>query len=210
MCGIHAVISLRPSEPLSESLKDRLCSRGPDHLGSVSTQLSNAFLTLTSTVLALRGDHIAKQPLIDEGTGSILCWNGEAWRLGDEKLAVNDTDAVFELLVRTTRDHVVDGATDHVLKALRTIEGPFAFVFFDRLNGRVYFGRDRLGRRSLLVSNTDGGLSLSSIAGTSSDEWSEVEADGFYYVSLDEINIEGGWVAKKLAWTEKEDLVSSR
>lgn len=208
MCGIHAVISPRPSKPLSESFKNRLCSRGPDHVGSVSAQLSNAFLTFTSTVLALRGDHIAKQPLIDEDTGSILCWNGEAWRIGDERLSVNDTDAVFELLVRRTREHVVNDATKPVLEALRTIEGPFAFVFFDRLARRVYFGRDRLGRRSLLISSTDGGLSLSSIAGTSSDEWSEVEADGCYYVSLDEINDKEGWVAKKLAWTEQEDLVS--
>lgn len=206
MCGIHAIISPSKSPPLNPSLKSRLCSRGPDHLGTATVELPDAFLTFTSTVLALRGDHIAEQPLVDGATGSVLCWNGEAWRIGGEELKVNDTDTVFDELVRATHRRV-EGDADPVLEALRKVEGPFAFVFFDKPAKRVYFGRDRLGRRSLLM-NSNGGLTLSSIAETSSDAWSEVEADGCYYVSLDQMNTGGGLNLTRLDWTEREDLVS--
>lgn len=205
MCGIHAVISHSASPSLEQPLRTRLCSRGPDHLGTVAAQLPNASVTFTSTVLALRGDHVAKQPLVDESTGSVLCWNGEAWKIEGEELEVNDTDAVFELLVQASRRRV-EGDADPVLEAMRGVEGPFALVFFDKPARRVYFGRDRLGRRSLLMSK-NGGLTLSSIAETTSDAWSEVEADGFYYVALDQITGDEKMEATKLSWTKDEDLV---
>lgn len=206
MCGIHAIISSSSTETLSSSLKARLCSRGPDHLGTVTARLPGASLTFTSTVLALRGDHIAEQPLVDDSTGSVLCWNGEAWKIKGEGLQVNDTDAVFELLVQAAQRRV-EGGLDPVLEALREVEGPFAFVFLDKPAGRVYFGRDCLGRRSLLIKN-DGGLTLSSIAETTSGDWSEVEADGCYYVSVDQEDGLEKMEPRRLAWTENEEMVS--
>lgn len=206
MCGIHAIITSSTSSHLDSSLKARLCSRGPDHFGTITTQLADASLTFTSTVLALRGDHIARQPLVDETTGSVLCWNGEAWKIRGKDLEVNDTDAVFEELVQATQRRV-EGDADPVLEALREVQGPFAFVFLDQPARRVYFGRDRLGRRSLLMNN-NGGLTLSSVAETASEAWSEVEADGCYYVSLDQMSSDGRLDVTRLPWTEHQDLVS--
>jgi asparagine synthetase B (glutamine-hydrolysing) len=74
---------------------------------------------------------------------------------------------------------------DAVLEVLRGIEGPFAFVYYDAGAGRVFFGRDRLGRRSLLMAPTEGGgLALCSVAGQTEEGWEEVEADGVYVVTL--------------------------
>lgn len=220
MCGIHAVIALvdktaknadstnnvngndstaqaRAIDDLPEVLHSRLARRGPDHFGqvqssspSVSGNGKHAILRFTSTVLALRGDGLTAQPFEDAATGRVLCWNGEVWKMGsgggDDEKEVNGNDGQ-ELFDRLTASS--NGAA--VLTVLRAIEGPFAFVYYDRPAGRLYYGRDRLGRRSLLVKRTDDSLTLSSVSdvpssspSTSDAPWTEVEADGIYVVGL--------------------------
>ncbi|TDZ20805.1 Asparagine synthetase domain-containing protein [Colletotrichum orbiculare MAFF 240422] len=187
MCGIHVTVARDDFEPLPLPTRTCLCNRGPDHLGEVRTRAhpqngdaDPLFLSFTSTVLALRGDHVTKQPFRDAPSGSALCWNGEAWKIGGEPVQGNDGEAIFKLLMeaccRTT-------SQDAVLDVLRSVEGPFAFVFFDAASSRLVFGRDRLGRRSLLF-NQEGGLRLSSIAESTSQAWKEVEADGIYVLDL--------------------------
>lgn len=186
MCGIHAAISSSPDSQLSPELLQCLSKRGPDHTGTAETHVTTRnsqetlYLSFTSTVLALRGDHVARQPLID-ASGSILCWNGEAWSIRGEPVPGNDGEAVLALLSEASRSAATD--TEAVLDVLRAIEGPFAFIYFDKLTGRLYYGRDRLGRRSLLVK-AGVVFELSSIAETPTEGWSEVEADGCYVLDL--------------------------
>ena len=221
MCGIHAVISPAVSRPLSEELKSRLCSRGPDHVATVLEEVDAASgplaLAFTSTVLALRGDHVARQPLLDEETGSVLCWNGEAWRIHGEAVAGNDTEAVLTLLAGASkaskphpRPDPADQGPDLVLEALRAIEGPFAFIFFDKPSSRLYYGRDRLGRRSLL-SKAGSPFVLSSIAESTSQDWAEVEANGCYSLQLDDYTTSLP-IAHPTghAWVHDESLVGSQ
>jgi asparagine synthetase B (glutamine-hydrolysing) len=188
MCGIHLVISRSPSNGPSATLARRLANRGPDHLGRVyasysgppvSDQLGDQLhLSFTSTVLSLRGDHVTPQPFVDQQSDHILCWNGEAWKLGGNTLVGNDGQALFHLLR-------AKAASNQVLEAMRAIEGPFAFVYLDKTHGAVYFGRDRLGRRSLLIKEDEDGITISSIADSQSVSWREVEADGIYVLDLD-------------------------
>lgn len=180
MCGIHAVIS-RDGASLTDTLKSCLISRGPDHFGqehdeTLCEEGAPVFLTLTSTVLSLRGDHVTPQPFRNPSTGSIFCWNGEAWKLDEKPVDGNDGEAVFKLLTAAPTE-------DAVLNILRSIRGPFAFVYYDAPLAKLYYGRDRLGRRSLLV-NRDEGLVLSSVAHSTTSSWSEVEADGIYVLDL--------------------------
>ena len=207
MCGIHVTISPSNPPPLGQDLERRLRNRGPDHLGTVHARLYDApcplTLSLTSTVLSLRGDHIAKQPLVDDETGSVLCWNGEAWRIRGEALETSsDTEAVFELLLDASRRGLV-------LEALRAIEGPFAFAYFDKPSKCLYYGRDRLGRRSLLVKAGDH-LTLSSVAESPSDDWIEVEADGCYKVDIGHAQSLHQMTPSRHAWVEDDSLVGSR
>jgi asparagine synthetase B (glutamine-hydrolysing) len=193
-------------------LKSRLLARGPDHFGQVVRrhrplpQHANAnenaadwSLRFTSTVLALRGgseDRVTRQPLVDDATASVLCWNGEAWRVGGAPVDAGENDArvVFARLLEASRSGSgsVDGA---LLDVLRAIEGPFAFVYYDAVAGSVLFGRDRLGRRSLLLTqrpSVEGGeaLQLCSVAGEAGDDgWREVEADGIYAARMGEEGI---------------------
>ncbi|KAL4730564.1 hypothetical protein ACLX1H_002600 [Fusarium chlamydosporum] len=205
MCGIHASIATSPDNSLSPELERCLCNRGPDHTGTVKTQLDNShselFLTFTSTVLSLRGDHVARQPLVDLATGSVLCWNGEAWAIRGEPVQGNDGEAILALLAEASQ-----GSGD-VMDVLRAIEGPFAFIYLDKPAKRIYYGRDRLGRRSLLVKD---GLPfiLSSIAETSVDEWTEVEADGCYTLDLS-VDVSSGLLPERHEWTGDTSLISN-
>ncbi|PTB39532.1 uncharacterized protein TrAFT101_007690 [Trichoderma asperellum] len=212
MCGIHAAISVDANyHKLSPGLEQRLRNRGPDHLGAVKTQLrrddaSSLYLTLTSTVLSLRGDHVARQPLVDEESGSVLCWNGEAWKLGGKPVEGNDGEAILSMLIAASSNN--SGDKDSILDALRSIEGPFAFIFLDKKAKRLYYGRDRLGRRSLLLKREEDFL-LSSIAEAPAVGWAEVEADGCYAIELSETGLPKDMMPVRHDWDQTEALVSS-
>ncbi|RTE73339.1 hypothetical protein BHE90_012223 [Fusarium euwallaceae] len=212
MCGIHAVISSNASDRISPGLERCLINRGPDHTGTVQAQLDSdepdqpgLFLTFTSTVLSLRGDHVAKQPLTDPASGSILCWNGEAWGIRGEPVHGNDGEAVLALLAEASRSTA--DAPGQILDVLRAIEGPFAFIYLDKPAKRLYYGRDRLGRRSLLVKDGPP-FALSSIAETPVEGWSEVEADGCYTLELGDAAV-SGMLPVRHDWTPDTSMVSS-
>ncbi|KAG6087278.1 hypothetical protein E4U15_008111 [Claviceps sp. LM218 group G6] len=188
MCGCHAAIYTAGACPQSAALERRLRNRGPDHQATVTKYLDDShatILALTSTVLSLRGDHVAKQPLVDPSTGSVLCWNGEAWKIRGREVQGNDAEAVMALLSETSRSPCAvndDGAS--VLRVLRDIEGPFAFIYYDEAAKRLFYGRDRLGRRSLLVKAGDPFLLASVADDCAAGGWTEVEADGVYVLQF--------------------------
>lgn len=218
MCGIHVVISSSEPGEIPTNLHRCLCNRGPDHILTHQTRLNQdaqddaptTNLAFTSTVLALRGDHIAQQPFFDSESGSVFCWNGEAWKIRHHDVAGNDGEVLASLLNKAITQGPAE-RDDAILEVLRSIDGPFAFVFFDKPSKKLYFGRDRLGRRSLLVRQDAQGLVLASIADSIDSEWKEVEADGVYVVDLasKEQNVSGilgvGRVATRLQWLEGED-----
>ncbi|KUI63731.1 hypothetical protein VM1G_10585 [Cytospora mali] len=231
MCGIH--VSISPSKPpdISTDLKRCLCSRGPDHIATYETRLGNienddddddddgdndkacaaAHLAFTSTVLALRGDHVARQPLIDSESASVLCWNGEAWRIRQSDVAGNDGEVIAALLGEAVRRGRA-GRQDAIMDVFRSISGPFAFVFLDKASGKLYFGRDRLGRRSLLIRHDGLQLVLSSVAGSADPLWEEVEAGGVYVLDLGGERPLGGLAGTtpavtRLDWLEGEAAV---
>ncbi|KAI0202346.1 asparagine synthase-domain-containing protein [Astrocystis sublimbata] len=219
MCGIHAAITAASHSGLTPELRQSLINRGPDHLGHAQREVpctaSDRQLRLyfTSTVLALRGDHVARQPLEEHtGTGSVLCWNGEAWRINGQPVDGNDGEVVFSMLQSSVPIH--DKAREtRVLDVLRSIEGPFAFVYYDAAADRVYYGRDRLGRRSLLIKR-DGetnSITLSSIASIPTAGWEEVSSEGIWSIDLKTYGDDSSEVSSKHVWLpdSTEDMVLS-
>jgi asparagine synthetase B (glutamine-hydrolysing) len=192
MCGIYASISRNDFQTPNDGLKKALCNRGPDCTGEERFKFKGEehggpyYISLMSTVLAMRGDfEVAAQPFVDSSSGCSLCWNGEAWKIGSSSVVGNDGRLIFEkLLLASNVSEVV--SENAVLRVLRSISGPFAFLYVDMIHGNVYFGRDRLGRRSLLFNfdEDSSSLTLSSIADSTSKAWQEVEADGIYQLTF--------------------------
>lgn len=190
MCGIFFSLSRGGYESPSASSETLLKNRGPDTAGNLQVLIApQLHATFISTVLSLRGSSIVKQPLKDNDTQSVLCWNGEAWKIGDEVVRGNDSELVFDLMLRASAGLPADqpsSSIQRVTEAISSIRGPFAFVFFDAVHALLYYGRDCLGRRSLLrKSASSGDMVLSSVCDNDSgDQWSEIDADGLYVVDL--------------------------
>jgi asparagine synthetase B (glutamine-hydrolysing) len=142
MCGIFCSINRGGFVGPDDATRELLQNRGPDSTGqqqltidaktpggATSSQLHTTFL---STVLSLRGDSVVEQPLQDEKTTSTLCWNGEAWTVGDEPVTGNDSRLIFDkLLSATTVAASIEASTLAVVALLASVRGPYAFVFYD-------------------------------------------------------------------------------
>ena len=205
MCGIFCSLSRTSHVSPDADVLQLLQRRGPDstscaqHIYGYDCEKAplqhesggEIFLNFTSTVLSLRGSRTVTQPLQNADGSHVLCWNGEAWSIGGHTAKGNDTEAVFELLLAAASQsrgtHLgVQDASNTIAKHMATIAGPYAFVFYDKRAGRVYLGRDFLGRRALLWRTTESGdLLISSVTSGSHDTaWSEIEADGIYCIDL--------------------------
>lgn len=208
MCGIFCSLSSTRHVLPDTIIATRLQSRGPDSTGTITSTCpcsltgatqnssSKAFVTLHSTVLSLRGSNTTTQPYQDPSGKYTLCWNGEAWNISGKRPTGNDTEAVCNLLVNDLEKPATEDVGAVALSvsaqarciavALSQIAGPYAFVFFDHLRSRLFFGRDFLGRRSLLNKITpEGDFLISSVSdGDARAGWTEIEADGIYYVDI--------------------------
>jgi len=209
MCGIFVSVAIagQATAP-NDTIKDLLCKRGPDShqicerivTSGVDGEYFDAHLLFFASVLSLRGTETVHQPLVDESSGIMLCWNGEAWKIDGKPVTNNDATSVLEILVaairadeqdescRCNEENRVDVAVDHVphknvYGALRSISGPFAFALWDPINSRLYLGRDRLGRRSLLMKTKGCLLFLSSVT-DGTEGWTEVDATGMFVLNF--------------------------
>jgi asparagine synthetase B (glutamine-hydrolysing) len=195
MCGIGLTLfpASTPSDPIEQKVKDAIRNRGPDYQGQESFYETNENLhdrwklTLLASVLHMRGDYIVKQPYFDNDI--YLLWNGECYShsitmknesimpydIANETENSSDTELVMKLIQRTLQENVNENDTMR-LKSLATmfsnVCGEYSFIFYVESMHSIYFGRDALGRRSLLISsnaiNDDIGSTVSQLIVSSS------------------------------------------
>ncbi|KAJ7357107.1 asparagine synthase-domain-containing protein [Mycena albidolilacea] len=149
MCGIFfcARYDKEDCALLSDRLKHANGARGPDSQTTRRVSVTGSsdavvILDLFASELRLRGRNPVVQP--HEHNGNIFCWNGEIFDGMDIGKEDNDGVKLFRIL----------GALDtveQVANVFGTIEGPYAFVYYHAASQRVFFARDPLGRRSLLI-----------------------------------------------------------
>ncbi|KAI9489014.1 asparagine synthase-domain-containing protein [Zychaea mexicana] len=181
MCGILFSLTTAQQQvdpELWQTLTEINTKRGPDSQQTRTISVGDHFLQFYSTVLHLRGRDNVPQPVCENG--NILCWNGEIFDGLSIALGENDTAALMQHLTRVDTKN-----STAFLKVISRIEGPFAFVFWQEESKRLWFGRDCLGRRSLLWSRNENSLVISSAAQPNDKvEWQEVPANGIYSVQL--------------------------
>lgn len=170
MCGIWARIQRLISggpvcdcEDFDVDLEIR--NRGPDSYDIKEID----DVKMIGAVLSLRGGHLVRQP-ISRGNLHLL-WNGELYGnnvYSDEEydLERNDTEQMIEKLEKASP-----------LQVFSEIEGCFAFVLLK--DNEVWFGRDFLGRRSLVVNRNHHGYTISSLG-----PGLQVPTGGIFKVSL--------------------------
>ncbi|KAF1826538.1 N-terminal nucleophile aminohydrolase [Dissoconium aciculare CBS 342.82] len=160
MCGIFCSVSRHEFTAPSPNLRTLLESRGPDASNVIekvsqptSASLSPVWLTFHSTVLSLRTEIVVDQPYSAGASGSVLCWNGEAWAFRHVPIKDSDTSAIYTHLDQAldiSQETDACGMLEMVALTMAQIAGPFAFVYYDDRSDRIFMGRDFLGRRSLV------------------------------------------------------------
>ncbi|KAH6917180.1 asparagine synthase [Coprinopsis sp. MPI-PUGE-AT-0042] len=206
MCGIF--ICLRSNEgkgaygaldspkfsTLCDDLRRYNTFRGPDNQQNIVIDVqekngSKVSVDFYGAELHLRGSGEVKQP--HQKDGNILCWNGEV------SVEENDGVKLMEALASLKTE-----------EQIRDLLGSFRLEVFRRLAAnhtdkaetqRLYFARDPLGRRSLLIHKPTQNLPcflVSSVSSGSSSylEFEEVPTDFVYCLNLSEWEGEQPWL----------------
>ncbi|XP_029461860.1 asparagine synthetase domain-containing protein 1-like isoform X1 [Rhinatrema bivittatum] len=188
MCGICCLVSLsvRPcdDEVLKGAMLHCLTRRGPNsshQLGKSVNDLCYHCLFFAQ-VLHLRGQ-LTPQPTEDIH-GNVFLWNGEVFggmHVGD---ADNDTQVMLHHLSSCNSE-------SDIISLFSSVQGPWAFIYYQSTEHCLWFGRDFFGRRSLLWhfnSDPEKALCLTSVSALVSEPdaylWQEVPASGIFRIDL--------------------------
>lgn len=182
MCGICCVVSLTtPHGPLEECVHENLKYRGPNCSRDITVTISDCSLLFSAHVLHMRGC-LTPQPLQDDN-GNMLLWNGEVFGGLRVEQEDNDTKVVLHHL------SMAQSASD-VIFLLSQLKGPWAFIYYQKAEHCIWFGRDFFGRRSLLwkFDPERASFTLASVASQPADkiqsQWQEVPPSGVYRFDL--------------------------
>lgn len=198
MCGICCVVSLTtPHDPLEERVCENLKHRGPNCSRDITVKISNCSLLFSAHVLHMRGC-LTPQPLQDDN-GNMLLWNGEVFGGLKVEQEENDTRVVLHHL------SMAQSASD-VIFLLSQLKGPWAFIYYQKVEHCIWFGRDFFGRRSLLwkFDPERASFTLTSVASQPADniqsQWQEVPPSGVYRFDLTDSSPLGTFIFELYPW----------
>lgn len=161
-----------------------ILARGPDYALYQEISHGDHKLQLLSSVLSLR-QPFTKQPVI--GQDYILQFNGELYN--EECLTTNDTHYISEKLESKLLSS--GSRQDAFASVISLLDGEFAFVLTDLKENKVYFGKDYVGKRSLLFSADKGEIIISSVfPDRQNKKITECKSDRIHVVDLSSGNME--------------------
>ncbi|XP_023806590.1 asparagine synthetase domain-containing protein 1 [Oryzias latipes] len=184
MCGIFFQLTLSAAQfEKDKRIYEFLKRRGPNssrELSFPAVDLSY-HCSFSAHVLHMRG-LLTLQPFQDDA-GNVLMWNGEVFGGISVMPEENDTTVICQKLSSCKNSL-------EVLALLSAIQGPWAFVFYQKAEDYLWFGRDLFGRRSLLWKY-DAEISVftltsvaAGISALGQSDWKEVPAVGVFKVDV--------------------------
>ncbi len=161
MCGIAGIVAkqTKVNEGALSDLVDGVLHRGPDDRGHYLSP--DRKCTLGHTRLAVLDlSSAGHQPMLDESTGNAIVFNGEIYNFtalrkdcvkdGYQFFSHSDTEVILALY----RKHGVD--------CLRFLRGMFAFGIWDARKKRLFFARDRVGKKPFHYAVSSDGFTFCS------------------------------------------------
>lgn len=150
--------------------------RGPDCLKHKFIAYKDKSVILAASVLWLQGKTVTPQPV--EENKCVLVYNGDVFSgsiLDEDRTIHGDTILFFKRLQ----------LAENKSSTLANIHGPYAFIYFDENDGKLYFGRDIYGRRSLLINKCQDKLILTSVAKRNAEcDFMEVPSIGTFCLDI--------------------------
>ncbi|TDH07212.1 hypothetical protein EPR50_G00121220 [Perca flavescens] len=210
MCGIFCLLSLSPTQfEWDKTVHEHLKRRGPNLSQDLTVRGTNPSYRcfFSAHVLHMRGI-LTPQPFQDNA-GNVLVWNGEIFGGLPVMPEDNDTAVLSQRLSSCN-------SPSEILSLLSAVRGPWGFVYYQKAGDYLWFGRDFLGRRSLLwkFDAAVNALTLTSVAAQSSgpdqSAWQEVPAVGVYRIDLKAVTGAGSVTFELHPWARGgSDLASS-
>ncbi|KAK5648843.1 hypothetical protein RI129_003735 [Pyrocoelia pectoralis] len=209
MCGIFCIFGSNSIENVCNFMSTYACfkplldRRGPDYQSSVALQCANHRFVFGASVLWLQGKETTKQPV--ENDRSVFVFNGDIFGgtsiMDSVRIDVGDTVPLLELMEKS----------ENVIEDLINLQGPFAFIYLDKKNCKLYFGRDPYGRRSLLIGMKENAVILASVARRDLDiNFIELPALGIFAYDLQTAQVELlSWPFKHSNFLEKLDKLQT-
>ncbi|XP_067014543.2 asparagine synthetase domain-containing protein 1 [Anabrus simplex] len=183
MCGIFVYLVRCPHDPMNErtisaSTWQSLLQRGPDYHSVICLEsLCEWKFLFAGTVLWMQGEVLEKQPLIDD-SGNSLLWNGDIFEGPLVTEGMSDTASLLKALNKSADNN------QSILDVLASVRGPFTFVYWNSLSQKMWFGRDRLGRHSLLWHMKGSEQLVLTSVGEKEIAYDEVPAIGIFMISF--------------------------
>ena len=173
MCGIGVILQKstanQPTHHLNQ-LTRVLQRRGPDLVQNVQVHPQ---LTMVGAVLHLRGNTITPQPIADNASNWLL-FNGEIYSCGNESDTLHVSNLFYKIATKsispnssntTNTTNTTNTNTNRlqqtsfanqIITTLHSLQGPYSFAWWHAKTSTLWYGRDPLGRRSLLTTTTIG------------------------------------------------------
>ena len=157
MCGVAGEVHWQGGVDAValERLAEGIAHRGPDDHGLwVASSRRCALAHRRLSIIDL--SPLAKQPMIDPDTGNALVFNGEIYNYRELRKACESAGDTFrsqsdtEVILALYRRHGTD--------CLRFLRGMFAIALWDVDKERLFFARDRVGKKPLHYALTTGGI----------------------------------------------------
>jgi asparagine synthetase B (glutamine-hydrolysing) len=193
MCGICYIFNWNNNHSNGYQSIKYVKVRGPDSFITKTIDNNNKQIIMHCSVLHFQGKNIQKQPIYDENLemSSLLAWNGEVFISQFNQKEESDTLFVFNLISSIEKNSDWDQFTTKIVKFLESIGGPYSFIYYSSKFDVTLFGRDPIGRRSLLMGKNDDEIVITSVA-CSKDPmiFSEVTIDGIFYFDHSNYNQE--------------------
>ena len=148
MCGIVGCLKLANGVDWVTEQTNLIHYRGPD---SQIVKSITPDLVMGVARLAMTDPHPrSNQPMIDEETGNALSFNGEIYNFLELRNKLQSRGVSFETESDT---EVLLKYLGHIgLSNLSQLNGMFAFAFYSKRENKLYFSRDKLGKKPLYVS----------------------------------------------------------
>uniref|UniRef100_A0A2A4JAE2 Glutamine amidotransferase type-2 domain-containing protein n=1 Tax=Heliothis virescens TaxID=7102 RepID=A0A2A4JAE2_HELVI len=163
MCGIFCELCFCENPILKDAeVMQRIKNRGPDCVRSIEICLGDGLTAFfCGAVLWMQGPQLTPQPV--ENDQGVLLYNGDIF---DESWScdVSDTTVIMEMLTKAKKP-----TEEFIIQQLKQLKGPFAIIYYEKLNKKLYFLRDRIGRSTLLFHKGDNSIVIGNTLGRKYD-----------------------------------------
>jgi asparagine synthase (glutamine-hydrolysing) len=184
MCGITGIVAKHALENQHniDTLINSIRHRGPDDRGDYLSPKRKCAIGHTRLAI-LDLSAAGHQPMVDEATGNAIVFNGEIYNFADLR-KICEADG-YRFYSHSDTEVILALYRIHDVNCLRFLRGMFAFAIWDEKRQRLFFARDRVGKKPFHYAlSAEGFAFCSEIDPLARHPWTDrgldVEALDFY------------------------------